>query len=156
MIKKLFFYPPVVAAISAAICISIIAYLSEVSNEYVLWMIPTFGASVVLITALPSSPLARPRNIFFGHLISASAGVLIGAAFGVTFYTIGIAVGLAILVMMMTDKLHPPAGGNPILVMISGTTLEYNVLPLAVGVIIILIYSIIFNKIILKRDYPWF
>jgi CBS-domain-containing membrane protein len=119
-------------------------------------MIPTFGASVVLITALPSSPLARPRNIFFGHLISASAGVLIGAAFGVTFYTIGIAVGLAILVMMMTDKLHPPAGGNPILVMISGTALEYNVLPLAVGVIIILIYSIIFNKIILKRDYPWF
>ena len=135
MIKKLFFYPPVVAAISATICISIIAYLSNVSNEYVLWMIPTFGASVVLITALPSSPLARPRNIFFGHLISASAGVLIGAAFCVTFYTIGIAVGLAILVMKMTDKLHPPAGGNPILVMISGAALEYNVLPLAVGVL---------------------
>mgnify|MGYP002635592453 FL=1 len=156
MFKKLFFYPPVLAAISATVCISIIAYLSEVSNEYVLWMIPTFGASVVLITALPASPLARPHNIFFGHLISASAGILIGASFGVTFFTIGIAVGLAILVMMMTDKLHPPAGGNPILVMISGAALEYNILPLAVGVIIILIYSIIFNKIVLKRDYPWF
>ena len=119
-------------------------------------MIPTFGASVVLITALPTSPLARPRNIFFGHLISASAGIIIGATMGVTFYTIGIAVGLAILFMMLTDRLHPPAGGNPILVMISGTVLDYNVLPLAVGVIIILLYSIIFNKIILKREYPWF
>tara|TARA_B100000780_G_scaffold17747_1_gene11571 strand:+ start:1362 stop:1832 length:471 start_codon:yes stop_codon:yes gene_type:complete len=156
MIKKLFFYPPVLASISAAICISIIAYLSEISNEYILWMIPTFGASVVLITALPASPLARPRNIFFGHLISAGAGIIIGATMGVTFYTIGIAVGLAILFMMLTDRLHPPAGGNPILVMISGTVLDYNVLPLAVGVTIILLYSIIFNKIILKREYPWF
>ena len=156
MIKKLFFYPPVLASISATICISIIAYLSEISNEYILWMIPTFGASVVLITALPASPLARPRNIFFGHLISASAGIIIGATMGVTFYTIGIAVGLAILFMMLTDRLHPPAGGNPILVMISGTVLDYNVLPLAVGVTIILLYSIIFNKIILKREYPWF
>ena len=153
---KLFFYPPVLASISATICISIIAYLSEISNEYILLMIPTFGASVVLITALPTSPLARPRNIFFGHLISASAGIIIGATMGVTFYTIGIAVGLAILFMMLTDRLHPPAGGNPILVMISGTVLDYNVLPLAVGVIIILLYSIIFNKIILKREYPWF
>jgi CBS-domain-containing membrane protein len=153
---KLFFYPPVLASISATICISIIAYLSEISNEYILLMIPTFGASVVLITALPTSPLARPRNIFFGHLISASAGIIIGATMGVTFYTIGIAVGLAILFMMLTDRLHPPAGGNPILVMISGTVLDYNVLPLAVGVTIILLYSIIFNKIILKREYPWF
>ena len=156
MIKKLFFYPPVLASISATICISIIAYLSEISNEYILWMIPTFGASVVLITALPASPLARPRNIFFGHLISAGAGIIIGATMGVTFYSIGIAVGLAILFMMLTDRLHPPAGGNPILVMISGTVLDYNVLPLAVGVTIILLYSIIFNKIILKREYPWF
>ena len=153
---KLFFYPPVLASISATICISIIAYLSEISNEYILLMIPTFGASVVLITALPTSPLARPRNIFFCYLISASAGIIIGATMGVTFYTIGIAVGLAILFMMLTDRLHPPAGGNPILVMISGTVLDYNVLPLAVGVTIILLYSIIFNKIILKREYPWF
>ena len=71
MFKKLFIYPPFIAFVSATICISLIAYLSLISNEYILWMIPTFGASVVLITALPDSPLARPRNIFFGHLISA-------------------------------------------------------------------------------------
>ena len=123
MIKKFFLYPPIIAAISATICISIIAFISENTSNYILWIIPTFGASVVLITALPSSPLA---------------------------------VGVAILIMMMTDKLHPPAGGNPILVMSLGLPLEFNVLPLAAGVIIILVYAIIFNKIIMKRDYPWF
>jgi|TARA_B110000967_G_scaffold210067_1_gene270175 CBS-domain-containing membrane protein len=156
MIKKFFLYPPIIAAISATICISIIAFISENTSNYILWIIPTFGASVVLITALPSSPLARPRNILFGHLISAGSGVAIGAIFGVSFFTIGVAVGVAILIMMMTDKLHPPAGGNPILVMSLGLPLEFNVLPLAAGVIIILVYAIIFNKIIMKRDYPWF
>ena len=156
MIKKFFLYPPIIASISATICISIIAFISDITSSYILLMIPTFGASVVLITALPESPLARPRNILFGHLISAGSGILVGAIFGVSFFTIGIAVGIAILIMMMTDKLHPPAGGNPILVMSMGLPLEYNVLPLAAGVIIVSLYSIIFNKIILKRDYPWF
>ena len=152
----MFLYPPIIASISATICISIIAFISDITSSYILLMIPTFGASVVLITALPESPLARPRNILFGHLISAGSGILVGAIFGVSFFTIGIAVGIAILIMMMTDKLHPPAGGNPILVMSMGLPLEYNVLPLAAGVIIVSLYSIIFNKIILKRDYPWF
>jgi CBS-domain-containing membrane protein len=57
---------------------------------------------------------------------------------------------------MISGFLHPPAGGNPIMIMISTLSLEYNVLPLAIGVIIICIYSVIFNKIFLKRNYPWF
>ena len=156
MFKKLFIYPPFIAFVSATICISIIAYLSQISNEYILWMIPTFGASVVLITALPDSPLARPRNIFFGHLISAGSGIFVLIILGTNFFAIGLAVGLAILLMMTSGFLHPPAGGNPILIMISTASLEYNVLPLAIGVIIISIYSVMFNKIILKRNYPWF
>ena len=84
MFKKLFIYPPFIAFVGATICISLIAYLSQISNEYILWMIPTFGASVVLIAALPDSPLARPRNIFFGHLISAGSGVFVLIIFIVT------------------------------------------------------------------------
>ena len=75
MIKKIIFYPPILAAIGAAGCISLLALMSDVVGAYVLWMIPTFGASVVLITALPDSPLARPKNIIFGHLISATSGL---------------------------------------------------------------------------------
>ena len=110
----------------------------------------------MLITALPDSPLARPRNIFFGHLISAGSGVFILLILGNNFFAIGLAVGLAILLMMISGFLHPPAGGNPIMIMISTLSLEYNVLPLAIGVIIICIYSVIFNKVFLKRNYPWF
>ena len=156
MIKKIIFYPPILAAIGAAGCISLLALMSDVVGAYVLWMIPTFGASVVLITALPDSPLARPKNIIFGHLISATSGILLATILLPSFYSLGIAVGLAIFLMMITDCLHPPAGGNPILVILSGSILEFNLLPLAVGIIFISIYSVILNKIILKRNYPWF
>jgi CBS-domain-containing membrane protein len=156
MIKKIIFYPPILAAIAAAGCISLLALMSDATSTFILWMIPTFGASVVLITALPNSPLARPKNIIFGHLISAASGVLLATILIPSFYSLGIAVGLAIFFMMITDCLHPPAGGNPILVILSGSILEFNLFPLAVGVLFISIYAVILNKIILKRDYPWF
>ena len=52
MFKKLFIYPPFIAFVGATICISLIAYLSLIFNEYILWMIPTFGASVVLLSLI--------------------------------------------------------------------------------------------------------
>ena len=156
MIKKVIFYPPFLAGILAAVCISLLALMSNATSAFILSMIPTFGASVVLITALPNSPLARPKNIIFGHLISATSGVVIASFLGSSFYALGIAVGLAIFLMMITDCLHPPAGGNPILVILSGTIYDFNLIPLALGVTFIAGYAVVINKIILNRDYPWF
>ena len=68
--------PPLIAGLSTALCITLLAYL----NVYVtknLWLIPSFGASLVLITAAYSSPLAQPRNIFFGHIISSLCGFIV-------------------------------------------------------------------------------
>ena len=156
MIKKVILYPPFLAGILAALCISLLALMSNATSTLILLMIPTFGASVVLITALPNSPLARPKNIIFGHLISATSGVVVASLLGPSFYALGIAVGLAIFLMMITNCLHPPAGGNPILVILSGTIYDFNLIPLALGVTFIAGYAVVVNKIILKRDYPWF
>ena len=156
MIKKVILYPPFLAGILAALCISLLALISNVTSTLILLMIPTFGASVVLITALPSSPLASPKNIIFGHLISATSGIIMALIFGLSFYSLGIGVGLAIFLMMSIDCLHPPAGGNPILILLSGSIYDFNLLPLALGVVFIAGYSVLVNKIILKRDYPWF
>ena len=158
MFKKLFFYPPVLAAISATCCISIIAYLSEISNEYVLWMIPTFGASVVLITALPASPLARPRNIFFGHLLGIIVGILFNEIIGISFVSLGLAVGVTVTLMIYFKVIHPPAAANPLIALFADVSLEYILFPVIVGTLVIIFLSVIINKFILKRNYPkrWF
>ena len=68
----------------AFLCIAALAFLNT-SDESNIWLIPPFGASMVLVMAVYDSPLAHPKNVFFGHVISAISGVLIYAIFGISF-----------------------------------------------------------------------
>ena len=142
----------IISGFGAFLCISALAYINSF-DESNLWLIPPFGASMVLVMAVHESPLAHPKNVFFGHLISAFSGVLVYAIFGLSHLSIGLGVGLAIFLMMITNTVHPPAGANPIIVIMGGKGLSFILLPVATGAIIIILFAIIFNKL-LKRKYP--
>ena len=151
--KKILFYPPLVAGIGAAICITLLAYLN-ISSSQNLWLIPPFGASIVLITAAHSSPLAQPRNIFFGHIISSICGLFVVYFFDVSYFSIGFSVGLAVSLMMITKTVHPPAGANPIIIMMGNEGFSFLLMPVSAGAAILVLYAFIFNKYIHKRNYP--
>ncbi len=151
--KKILFYPPLVAGIGAAICIALLAYLN-ISSSQNLWLIPPFGASIVLITAAHSSPLAQPRNIFFGHIISSICGLFVIYLFDVSYLSIGFSVGLAVSLMMITKTVHPPAGANPIIIMMGNEGFSFLLMPVSAGAAILVLYAFIFNKYIHKRNYP--
>ena len=104
----------IISAFGAFLCISMLAYLNSF-DEGSLWLIPPFGASMVLVMAVHESPLAHPKNILFGHILSALSGVIVFSILGVSFLSLGLAVGLAIFLMMTTKTVHPPAGANPII-----------------------------------------
>ena len=141
----------ILSACGAFLCISILAYLNSF-DEANLWLIPPFGASMVLVMAAHESPLAHPKNILFGHIISALSGVLVFLALGFSFITVGIAVGLAIFLMMSTKTVHPPAGANPIIAVIGGQGIDFELMPVAVGASFIILFAIIYNKL-LNRKY---
>jgi len=151
--KKILFYPPLVAGIGATICIAFLAYLN-ISSTQNLWLIPPFGASIVLITAAHSSPLAQPRNIFFGHIISSICGLVVIYFFDITYVSIGFSVGLAVSLMMITKTVHPPAGANPIIIMMGNEGFSFLLMPVSAGAAILVLYAVIFNKYIYKREYP--
>lgn len=151
--KKILFYPPLVAGIGATICIAFLAYLN-ISSTQNLWLIPPFGASIVLITAAHSSPLAQPRNIFFGHIISSICGLVVIYFFDITYVSIGFSVGLAVSLMMITKTVHPPAGANPIIIMMGNEGFSFLLIPVSAGAAILVLYAVIFNKYIYKREYP--
>ena len=140
------------AAIGGFICIGFLSYLN-MSIDGSIWLIPPFGASMVLVMAVHESPLAQPKNLILGHVLSALSGVLIYALLGQTFYSLGAGVALAIFVMMITNTIHPPAGANPIIVILGGKGVSFVLLPVAVGALIIIIFAMIYNKI-LGRKYP--
>ena len=140
------------AAVGGFICISFLSYLN-ISIDGSIWLIPPFGASMVLVMAVHESPLAQPKNLILGHVLSALSGVIIYSLLGQSFYALGAGVALAIFVMVITNTIHPPAGANPIIVILGGKGISFVLLPVAVGALIIIIFAIIYNKI-LGRNYP--
>jgi len=139
------------SAIGAFLCISVLAYLNSF-EEGNLWLIPPFGASMVLVMAVHESPLAHPRNILFGHILSALAGVFVFSILGSSFISLGLAVGLAIFLMMSTKTVHPPAGANPIIAILGAKGISFILMPVALGASFIVLFAIIYNKV-LKRKY---
>ena len=139
------------SSLGAFVCIGFLAYLNS-SIEGAIWLIPPFGASMVLVMAVHESPLAKPKNLILGHILSALSGVIIFYVLGNTFISLGLGVALAIFVMMITNTVHPPAGANPIIVILTGQSLSFVLLPVAVGAIIIVAFAYFYSKL-LKRNY---
>ena len=139
------------SSLGAFVCIGFLAYLNS-SIEGAIWLIPPFGASMVLVMAVYESPLAKPKNLILGHILSALSGVIIFYLLGNTFISLGLGVALAVFVMMITNTVHPPAGANPIIVILTGQNLSFVFLPVAVGAIIIVVFAYLYNRLI-KRNY---
>ena len=115
----------------------------------------SFGSSMVLLFGFPESPFAQPKNVFFGHLITAFVGVIFVNYIPLPIYiNIALAVGAGIFFMIIFNVVHPPAGGNPIMVILGSTSYEYLINPIIFGCIIILLIAIFVNKFILKKNYP--
>ena len=140
------------SALGALIFISFLAFLDR-SFEGMIWLIPPFGASMVLVMAVHESPLAKPKNILLGHILSALSGVIILYLIGDNFLALGIAVALAVFVMIVTDTIHPPAGANPIIVILTGQGISFVLFPVAVGASMLVVFAYLYNKL-LKRNYP--
>ena len=135
-----------ISSLGAFLCIFLIAYFNSV-DETNIWLIPPFGASLVLVMAVHDSPLAQPRNVFFGHILSASSGVFLFYLLGNSPISISLALSLAIILMMITKTIHPPAGANPIIAILGAKSIEFVIMPVATGALFIVIFAFVYNKI---------
>lgn len=141
-----------ISGLGGALAIWFLATLAQ-SLEQALLIAP-FGASCVLLFALPSSPLARPRNVIGGHVLSALVGLLVLALLGNSALACGIGVGLAIAVMQFTGTVHPPAGGNPLVVIMTGAGWSFLALPVLAGTIALVLLARLYHQTISGRSYP--
>jgi CBS-domain-containing membrane protein len=74
--------------------------------------------------------------------------------FDITYLSIGLSVGLAVSLMMVTKTVHPPAGANPIIIMMGNEGFSFLLMPVSAGAAILVLYAVIFNKYIYKREDP--
>ena len=115
----------------------------------------SFGSSMVLLFGFPESPFAQPKNVFFGHLCTALVGVIFVNFIPLPIYmNIALGVGAGVFLMILLNIVHPPAGGNPIMVIIGSASFDYLINPIIFGCIIILLLAILVNKFLLQKNYP--
>ncbi len=157
-IKKIICWPPLLAGVGAAVTIGILGYITFESvlsdTNYGLWLVASFGSTVISVFGFPNNENSQPKNVFFGHLLSSLVGIIFITFFEISFITIGLAVGIAAMLMIAFKTTHPPAGGSVIVVMIGGVSFQFLIFPIMAGAITIIIGGIIYNRLLLKKKYP--
>jgi CBS domain-containing membrane protein len=132
-------------------------YLLPMENVF---LIGSFGATCVLIYGAIQSPLAQPRNLIGGHLISAIIGVTVYKLVPQPIWiSAPLAVSLSIIAMQYTKTLHPPGGATALIAVIGTDHIKslgylYILYPVLTGVLILLVVALIFNNITNQRKYP--
>ena len=143
-----------IAGFFSIITIGILTVLTY-KTEFGIFLVASFGSSMVLLYGYPESPFAQPKNVFFGHLVTAIVGMIFLYLIPLPlFIIIPLAVGFGVGLMILLNVTHPPAGGNPIIVIMGSVSVDYLLNPIISGSIIILIFAVIINRLMLKKSYP--
>lgn len=123
-------------------------------------IIGSFGASAVLIYGAIKSPLAQPRNLIGGHILSGFVGVASYQCLSSHMWiAAAVAVATAIALMHATKTLHPPGGATALIAVIGSEKIHslgylYPLMPAGLGAVIMLVVALLLNNIPGSRRYP--
>ena len=154
MIEKKLIIQSTLAGIFSIVTIGFLTVLTY-KTSYGIFLIASFGSTMVLLYGYPESPFAQPKNIILGHFLTALIGIIFLNFVSLPiFLNIPLAVGFGVMFMILFKVTHPPAGGNPIIVIIGSVSFDYLLTPVLIGSIIVVMFGVIINKFLFKKEYP--
>ena len=154
MIDKKLIIQSTLAGIFSIITIGVLTVLTY-KTSYGIFLIASFGSTMVLLYGYPESPFAQPKNIILGHFLTALIGIIFLNFVPLPiFLNIPLAVGFGVMFMILFKVTHPPAGGNPIIVIIGSVSFDYLLTPVLIGSMIVVMFGVIINKFLFKKEYP--
>lgn len=133
--------------IFCGITISMAVITGMAMNAAVPVLVASLGASACLVFVVPNGPYSRPRNVVGGHFVAAGVGVLVAGTLGCTWYGAAIAVGGAVVAMLYTRTLHPPAAATALIAVLANQGLLYPLVPAAAGAAILMAAGMVFNRL---------
>lgn len=129
----------------ASLGMGVVTYLAMECNAPVL--VASFGASACLIFCVPTAPFAQPRSVIAGHTIAAVVGVIMHIIFGSTWYAAAFSVSGAIVAMLYSRTLHPPAAATALIAVVTGQSIYYPLYPVALGSTILVLAGKVLNRL---------
>ncbi len=117
-------------------------------------LIGSFGASAVLLFGALESPLAQPRNLIGGHLVSAAVAVAVVSLGGTGSFAVALAVGISIALMYLTRTVHPPGGATALIGVQGHAGATFILMPVLFGALVLLAVALFTNNVVHHRQYP--
>ena len=154
MIEKKLIIQSTLAGIFSIITIGVLTVLTY-KTSYGIFLIASFGSTMVLLYGYSESPFAQPKNIILGHFLTALIGIVFLNFVPLPiFLNIPLAVGFGVMFMILFKVTHPPAGGNPIIVIIGSVSYDYLINPIILGSLIVILFGVVLNRFVLRKKYP--
>lgn len=130
----------------------------DVDLETGLYLVAPFGASSVLLFAVPNSPLAQPWSAIVGNTVAALVGVAVCLSIPDHALRIALAVGLAIVATVLCRAVHPPAGAVAMTAAMSPEAIDrlgfwFALTPIAAGTILLVLIATLYARLT-GRHYP--
>lgn len=140
------------ATVGSIVAISSLAFIAMTTHG--LMLLGSFGASALLLFALPEAPLSQPRSVIGGHLAASVIAFGCLTLFGSQWWAVGLATGLGVGFMMITRTVHPPAGSNAIIVFLAKPTCGFLLLSTLAGTVLLVAIAVIYHRCTRRHKYP--
>ena len=121
----------------------------SVRTNFPLVAIP-FATSIVMVLGSPKAEPAQPRALIGGHLISTFVGLLVVKLCGPAAWAAALAVGLAMVAMHLTGTFHPPAGIDPLVVVVNNMSWSFLVAPVGLGALLLALFAFTWHNVVAR------
>jgi len=148
MLNRTQFVAVLAGALGGAIAIASMEAFS-ITAEFPLVAIP-FATSIVTVLGAPTAEPAQPRALIGGHLVSTLVGLFVVKLCGPGPWLAAMAVGLAIVAMHMTGTFHPPAGIDPLIVVVNDMSWSFLVVPVGVGAVLLALFAFVWHNLVAR------
>jgi CBS-domain-containing membrane protein len=129
----------------------------SIREAFPLFAIP-FATSIVTVLGSPRAEPAQPRALVGGHLLSTLVGLLVVKLCGPAPWAAAVAVGLAMVVMHLTGTFHPPAGIDPLVVVVNNMSWSFLIVPVGIGALLLATFAFAWHNFVARgsnRGYTW-
>ena len=129
----------------------------SITTAFPLVAIP-FATSIVVVLGSPKAEPAQPRALVGGHLISTLVGLAIVKICGPAPWAAAAAVGLAMVAMHLTGTFHPPAGIDPLVVVVNGMSWSFLIVPVGLGAVLLVLFAFAWHNLVARgvnKDDTW-
>ncbi len=135
-------------AVGGAIAIASMEAFS-ITTAFPLVAIP-FATSIVTVLGSPKAEPAQPRPLIGGHIVSTLVGLLMVKLCGPVAWAAAVAVGLAMVAMHLTGTFHPPAGINPLVVVVNNMSWDFLIVPVGIGALLLALFAFAWHNLVAR------